>query len=279
MRITFQYAGGSFSADLSEPIDISIPMIFGGAQPNAYGVDPAVSRACEYGDLVGDTRRGGSCNFEQVTLIPHCNGTHTECVGHITDKRLSVRECLADFLIPSVLVSVRPVRLADSGETYPGEAQDGDPVITSDAILEALRDAGLENAPFSALIIRTLPNSDGKLSRRYLDDIPPYFTSEAIAILESLDIGHLVCDLPSIDRLYDGGRLANHRLFWKIPYGSNEASPETDVHGTITELAYIANEVPDGSYLLNLQIAPFESDAAPSRPILFPAALVQDPAR
>ena len=38
---------------------------------------------------------------------------------------------------------------------------------------------------------------------------------------------------------------------------------------TITELAYISNDIKDGSYLLNLQIAPFENDASPSRPILF----------
>src|SRR5438445_4483268 len=80
-------------------IDISLPLRFDGLQPNAYGAEPATSTACEYGDLVGDTRRGGSCNFERVTLIPHCNGTHTECVGHITVERISVRECLKDVLM------------------------------------------------------------------------------------------------------------------------------------------------------------------------------------
>src|SRR5260221_10710090 len=77
--------------------DISIPLRFDGPQPNAYGVEAATAKACEYGKLVGDTRRGGNCNFEQVALIPHCNGTHTECVGHITKERISVRECLADI--------------------------------------------------------------------------------------------------------------------------------------------------------------------------------------
>src|SRR6059058_4180122 len=91
-------------------IDISIPLHFGGPQPNAYDVDSASSRACEYGELVGDIRRGGSCNFEQVTLIPHCNGTHTECVGHITHERISVRECLRDVFIPARVVSVEPER-------------------------------------------------------------------------------------------------------------------------------------------------------------------------
>ena len=82
-------------------------------------------------------------------------------------------------------------------------------------------------------------------------------------------IKHLLVDLPSIDRLVDGGKLANHRIFWNVPEGEFEVGPETRVESTITELAYIPEAVSDGEYLLNLQIAPFESDAAPSRPVLF----------
>jgi hypothetical protein len=34
-------------------------------------------------------------------------------------------------------------------------------------------------------------------------------------------------------------------------------------------MIYVENTVPDGSYILNLQIASFENDASPSKPILF----------
>ena len=47
---------------LKGPIDISIPLNFNGQQPNAYGVERATAKACEAGDMVGDTRRGGSVN-------------------------------------------------------------------------------------------------------------------------------------------------------------------------------------------------------------------------
>ena len=106
MNATVQIADETFEVDLESPIDISIPLKFDGPQPNAFGVEPATSKACEYGSLLGDTRRGGSVNFEQYTFIPHCNGTHTECVGHITNERISVRDCLHDVLIPAFLVSV-----------------------------------------------------------------------------------------------------------------------------------------------------------------------------
>ena len=119
---------------LDEPIDISIPLKFDGPQPNAYGVERATSAACEYGDLVGDTRRGGSCNFERVALIPHCNGTHTECVGHITNERISIRECLRDAFASATLISVRPEPASECGESYSVPFERSDAVITRRSI-------------------------------------------------------------------------------------------------------------------------------------------------
>ena len=141
--------------------DISIPLKFNGPQPNAFGVEPAASKACEYGDLVGDTRRGGSCNFEQVTFIPHCNSTHTECVGHITNERISIRECLTDAFVTATLISIEPEHTAVSGESYAVPFGDEDVVITR----RSLENANLQTC--EALIIRTLPNDDRKLTRVY----------------------------------------------------------------------------------------------------------------
>lgn len=244
---------------LGEPIDISIPLRFDGPQPNAFGVEPANSAACEYGSLVGDTRRGGSCNFERVTLIPHCNGTHTECVGHITDERIPVIECLEDVLLAAVLISVEP-----------GRASDGDLLITREALDAGLSALGDKPTPErSAIVVRTLPNSREKLSQMYdAADATPYFTTDAMECIKHYK--HLICDLPSIDRLNDEGKLLNHRIFWNVPPGSREAGLAARRHSTITELAFIPDEASDGLYLLNLQIAPFGSDAAPSRPVLFP---------
>jgi kynurenine formamidase len=244
------------------PIDISIPLKFNGPQPNSFGVEPAASSACEYGDLVGDTRRSGSCNFERVTLIPHCNGTHTECVGHITKERISVRDCLNDIIVRSALVTIEPEFASKCGESYAVRFGDGDRVITRRLIESKVGDA-------EALIIRTLPNDESKLSRLYRDGIPPYFTNEAMNLLFERDVKHLLVDLPSIDRLYDEGKLSNHRIFWQVEAGKFEINEKTRLHSTVTELIYVPNDLADGEYLLNLQIAPFESDAAPSRPIIF----------
>ena len=197
--------------DFKNPIDISIPLSFDGPQPNAYGVEPASARACEYGELVGDTRPGGSCNFERITFIPHCNGTHTECVGHITHERISVRDCLQDVIVQALLTSVELEQLGE------------DKVLS----VRALRDAGVQPAAPAggavALVIRTLPNDGSKQTRQYGENnIPPYFTDEAMRFIVDCGFKHLLVDLPSIDRLFDEGKLSNHRIFWNVEPGSFE---------------------------------------------------------
>jgi hypothetical protein len=88
-------------------------------------------------------------------------------------------------------------------------------------------------------------------------------------MLVERDVKHLLVDLPSIDRLHDEGKLSNHRIFWRVEAGSFKVNEATRMHSTITELIYVPNKVEDGEYLMNLQIAPFEADAAPSRPVIF----------
>jgi arylformamidase len=259
--------GREFEFDAGKPLDIAIPLHFNGAQPNAYGVEKARSKPCEAGTLVGDTRRGGSCNFEQVTLIPHCNGTHTEGVGHITHERISIHDALKDAFIPAVLISVEPEKAGETGDTYAVETNKDEPLITRNSIENALRN--LENLKSKALIVRTLPNDESKQTRVYLDDIPPFFSTEAMEFIAGQGVKHLLVDLPSIDRIFDEGRLSNHRIFWNVAQGAFETSEKSLVHNTITELIFVPDEIKDGAYLLNLQIAAFASDASPSRPVLF----------
>ncbi|MFN2501773.1 MAG: cyclase family protein [Pyrinomonadaceae bacterium] len=258
---------GKFVFDTERPIDISIRLIFDGDQPNAFGVETARARPCEAGALVGDTRRGGSCNFEQITLIPHCNGTHTECVGHITNERISVIDCIKDVMVPALLASVAPEALeaGEAPEAYPFSLTSEDRLITRSVLERKIGD----NHDAKALIVRTLPNDDSKLTRRYGDEIPPFFSTEAMEFIVECGFEHLLVDLPSIDRTVDGGQLSNHRIFWNVAPGSFETNPDSRINSTITELIYVPDSVPDGEYLLNLQIAPFASDASPSRPVLF----------
>lgn len=267
MFLSIEINNQTYKIDAENPIDISIPLDFNGAQPNAYGVERATATVCESGDLIGDTRRGGSCNFEQVKFIPHCNGTHTESIGHITSDRIFVRDCLREAFVPAALVSIEPEKATETGETYSIDLRETDELITRRALENALKKAGENFA--EALIIRTLPNDESKLARIYLEIVPPFFSTEAMRLIIERKIKHLLVDLPSIDRIFDEGKLSNHRIFWNVAPGAFETNEKSFVRRTITELIYAPAETADGNYLLNLQIPPFASDAAPSRPLLF----------
>ncbi len=271
MKISIEINDKTHKINSEKPLDISIPLNFNGAQPNAYGVEKAQSKPCEAGAIVGDTRQNGSCNFEQITFIPHCNGTHTECVGHITNERISIHECLRDAFVPVSLISVKPENANETNETYAVKLSENDKLITRKSIENALR---IPNSRFQipnieGLIIRTLPNDESKLSREYLEIIPPFFTTEAMEFIVQIGIKHLLVDMPSIDRIYDEGKLSNHRIFWNIEAGKFELNAKSRRNNTITELIFVPNFIEDGFYLLNLQIAAFAADASPARPILF----------
>jgi hypothetical protein len=82
------------------------------------------------------------------------------------------------------------------------------------------------------------------------------------AWLAQQGIKHLLIDLPSVDPEEDGGRLSAHHAFWNYPQ-----QPRLDA--TITEMVYVPSTIADGLYVLNLQIAPLETDASPSKPVLY----------
>jgi arylformamidase len=265
----FEMAGHRLLADLADPLPIAIPLDFDGPQPAAFGAEPARARVVRGNGFVGDTREGGSCNHEQLTLTPHGNGTHTECVGHLTDERISVSETVRGGLYLALLVSVHPVAASATSEaSHPAPAA-ADRVITAVALQAAAARHPAINA--QALVLRTLPCGLERLSHAYEGPAPaPYLTLQATAWLVERGIEHLVLDLPSADRVADGGHLAAHRLFFGLPPGSRRASEATRAQASITELAYIAPTIRDGLYLLDLQLPAFLSDAAPSRPVLFP---------
>lgn len=264
MKLQLEIAGTPYVVG-PQSHSIAISMQFNGAQPNTYGVAEASAEAYRGDGWVGDVREGGSCNFETYTLTPHCNGTHTEGVGHLSAPRISVAEVIQDVLVPAVVLSVEP--RGDSSESY------DPPLDASDLVISAADiQAGLEKYPAAfhrALILRTLPNGESKRSRDYMATPPAFFSHEAMRLIHNAGVDHVLVDTPSVDRLFDEGKLSNHHLFWGVKPGQSEFSPET-LRKSITEMIFVPDSVPDGIYLLNLQFAAWQTDAAPSRPVIFP---------
>ena len=266
------------SIDLSKPVSLAIDLRFSAQppQPRHFGAPPASSRPFAVPGFSGSVERGASCNCQTLTLIPHCNGTHTECVGHLTREPADAYSIAPFGLLPALLVSVEPDNARASGESTEPTPQPGDSLITRSALLESWAKVkanadgnALQDFTPRVLVLRTLPNSPEKKQQDYTDQTPPYLSREAASLLVERGIEHLVVDLPSIDRSHDEGRLTAHRIFFGLPRGSTTLTQATRPRSTVTELAFIPDTTPDGLYLLELQVPALGGDAVPSRPLLF----------
>ncbi len=271
-EIEFELGGVRRTANLADGRSIAIDLDFDGPQPLHFGVNPATRRPVVAGEFVGRTAQGSSCNVDQIQLVPHCNGTHTETVSHIIDQRVPIAAAAMDGLFTGMLVSIEPVPAGRTEDAYRPPLEPEDRVITRQQIQDAVHRNGIESP--QCLIVRTLPNETGKRRRVYdADNQPPFYSCEAMLWIKELGIDHLLVDLPSIDRIHDHGLLTNHHLFWDVPEGTHCLAAETTCDKTITEMVYVPDDLKDGVYLVNLQVAPLCSDASPSRPLLFPVTI------
>lgn len=269
MIFDFELDGRTYSVNSADATSIAIQLDFDGPQPVHFGVAPASRRPLRSGGFIGRTALGGGCNVDMIEIIPHCNGTHTESVGHIVNEQVPISDLLIECWLAATLISLSPINVAQCTETYRPSFGESDRVLTKPSIVEALE--RLPSCRTESLIIRSLPNDPDKRKRDYsIADSQLFFTIEAIRHIREMDIKHLLVDLPSIDRTDDGGLLTNHHMFWNVTENSHELNPNSHVDRTITEMVFVPDSLKDGRYLLNLQVAPFCSDAAPSRPILFP---------
>ncbi|OIQ36566.1 MAG: metal-dependent hydrolase [Bacteroidetes bacterium MedPE-SWsnd-G1] len=245
MIANIKHNGEELSIDLSKPLDISIPLINSEKNPIAWYQDqPEINPVIGEG-FVGSVAEGFSVNFNNINFNPHAHGTHTECIGHITKEFYSVNNSLNTYFYKAQLITVSP-------EQQPN----GDLVITKDQVFLLLKN------DIEAIVIRTTPNDTRKKSRKYSNTNPPYLSEEAADFFRELGVKHLLIDLPSVDKEKDQGALLAHKAFWNY-HGKQR------LDATITEFIYVSDSIVDGLYMLNLQVAPIENDASPSRPILY----------
>lgn len=240
--VSVTWNGVTLTTDMSAGHCIAIPLDHQRPQPNAFFAPLYEASPHTVGTWIGDTREGASVNFYNLRINPHGNGTHTECVGHISLERYSIHQTLRTGLWKAQLISV-----------YPTLSADGDRVITD---IQWKKDT-------EAIILRTMPNHPDKMTRQYGNTNPPYVDAQIARAMADDGIIHLLLDLPSVDREEDGGALAAHKAFWRYPDNPR-------LNATITELIYVDNMIPDGLYLLEIQIPAIELDASPSRPFIYP---------
>jgi kynurenine formamidase len=269
--LEFTAGGRRWRADVTAPADLAIVLEFNGAQPSFFVATPASSEPLRIGSFTGSVASGASCNCAVHALAPHCHGTHTECIGHVTRNPVTIASLTPVAPCVALVISVLPEPLGAAATTLQGDHAAADDLVIRRAALAAAASAWLD-APCTAVVIRTLPNGADKRHRAYSGSPSPapYFLPEAMRWLVERGVTSLVVDLPSLDRADDGGRLAAHREYWGLPPGSDDATQATRSQALVTELAYVPDFVADGLYLLDLQVPAFGADAAPSRPVLYP---------
>ncbi len=246
MKVKIKLYNKKYRINLSKPIDISLTLSSSKSNVNAWYLDaPKIEPVINDG-FIGSVEKGSPVNFNNVQFNPHAHGTHTESIGHITKEFHSVNDSFDKFFFIAQLISITP------------EIQsDGDSVVTKNQVEKAIQNDNIE-----ALVIRTLPNDKSKRTSQYSNTNPPYLSEEAANYIRKIGVKHLLVDLPSVDKEKDAGKLLAHKAFWN--YDGKQR-----LDATITEFVYVKNKVKDGEYLLNLQVASFNNDASPSRPVLY----------
>lgn len=271
MKVRFEAVGHAWESDLSAPSSIAIGQTFTPAQPNHFGVPLANRTPLRMGSFVGLVQDGRGCNVDLVQLIPHCNGTHTETVFHILKRPERIPPASPSILMEAMLLSVAAESADGCRERYRPPLEKSDWLITRAALEFARQHVVSEWGEWAtpAVIVRTRPNPAAKCTMHYAaPNLPAFFSNEATEWLAAR-CDHLLVDLPSLDRTQDEGQLSNHHLFWNVPVGASEPDSAAGNDKTITELIYVDDTILDGMYLLNLQVPAWETDAAPSRPLLF----------
>ena len=261
-------AGQKVRADMDRGVSLAIGIDFSGVGPRHFGAPAPTTRPFSVGNFSGSVATGASVNCSTVTLIPHCQMTHTESVAHLTREPGDAWRVVPRGLLPAVVVSVVPEPARESNESTDPQPFATDNLISRRRLRAAWPMTRMVD-PVAA-VIRTLPNDAGKRTRDYTELVPPYLTREAVEWLIEKRIEHLVLDVPSLDRTHDEGQLVGHRLFFGLPPRSSSRGDAARSRATITELAFVPDELHDGPCLLALAVPAIGGDAVPSQPIVYP---------
>lgn len=254
LRLELDHHGNTWSAS-GGPTDLSIPVNPISGLPRAWYQGPAHATPVRSDGWTGSVAEGGSVNFRDITFNPHAHGTHTETREHIHDAFQPIdamaRSQQLPFLQPAILVDAPPF------------SRDGDWVVTVPHKLQSY----LQDWRPSAVILRC---TNGDVQLDWSNTNPPYLDGGFSELLVAEHVQHLLLDLPSVDREKDGGVLRAHHAFFGPAEGARSAC-------TISELLCIPRTVEAGAGLLAMQVSPFVNDAAPSRPLWFPAEVAATP--
>jgi hypothetical protein len=181
MQLNIEWNGKSYRVQTENPIDLSIPLRNGNSNPNAFQIPHPVFEPIKVGDFVGSVAAGSSANCENLFINAHGNGTHTECIGHITKERITINQSLKEFFFVAQLLSLPKKPLFQNQEA----------LLLKDAESKIRKD-------ISALLLRSEPNGDEKKLMNYSGNVPACIEPALATHIAELGIKHLLVDLPQL---------------------------------------------------------------------------------
>lgn len=271
-------------------VRISIPMHFKSENNEAFQANAFQQPFAKSTSLLtvkkheqGEYFTGLRC--DSIEFIPHCHGTHTEGVGHISSEKISIGSVVEGHetdLYRAVLITVKPEKFQEVYDESYMFGQKDDWIMTKTSIEKQLQMIGnIFFESLQAIIIRCDYYNILKKPYNKFNN-PPYYSEEAMNFVSDLFPHHLTT-LPSIDRENDNGTLRNHCSFFRLPLNRDAASLFDQQTGKIadyykrtnTEMCFIPMEIPDGNYLLHLNIQHnWELDHAISCPMIYEPRVV-----
>ncbi len=288
MEVELKLDGRVFRADLSAGKSIAKTISVGLAE-TSFDTSLIDIQSLPYrnGNFIGNMSAGGSCNVDVLKINSHCCGTHTETLMHLVPPDRATAELTIDAVAPTgmqlalVLTSTTCV-IADAkqhNESFTEHAGADDRLVSAATISAALATASQRlpreygawhAAKMKSLVLRVAKDDPARATFPWSveSSAAPYFTAEAIDLINREGVVHLLVEFPSIDRVDDGGRLTNHHKFWNIGQGAKHLA-EAWPSKTITEMIEVPSAVEDGVYLLSIQTPSIRTDAMLSRPVLF----------
>lgn len=243
MKSTIRIGEKDYYYHLDRPLDITRTL-----KPNSteqfgcFGAPKIEAKPSFAGTFELSIKAGSPVNSFDLFVNTHGRTTHTECLSHVKDDKLTITDSLQNYFFIASLVSV--------------DVSENNQISAESLDLEEIHEQS------SAVLIRTLPNDMSKQDFDYTGTNPAYISPALMQQLVDKDISHLIVDLPSVDPENDGGKVQAHKTFWGIPDKERH-------HTTITEMVYIPNEIKDGFYLVSIHPIKIELDAGISRVVLY----------
>ena len=112
MKANIVLGSENIMVDLARPISLALPIQAAPEAASAWYCGPSQITPVMTEQFVGSVALGGAVNFRDVQFNPHGNGTHTECVGHISKEFYSIHQVLQRFFFLAQVWTVQPEQQA-----------------------------------------------------------------------------------------------------------------------------------------------------------------------